>query len=338
MFETEWNQDNRDLKKVLNERDSALKERDLERDKKEHAQLEVIRLSDEISRLKHQLSIKASINTTPTSKSKQTQAKPKASQTPKQAEVQFPQQIQVRHIIPSRTNGWSQNKKFFNDNSGESCTIATEPIIQDGIVYYEVVETQFNERFYSFGVGITDASVVFRLNKEPFHDGHDKSTIGFYNWNNENGVLYHMNEIFANSKFSSGQKIGAEVDMDSQPRTLTFYIDDVEQPDFIFGIPEAIRFWAYIRRPSSSFTVSKFERRQSSSAHRFPQSKGYDIINVQMAYYPCTELHAHSVACITADGFLGQYEMSNIANLSGFSSSGDGEDDTTDGAIRSGWE
>ncbi|KAA6371900.1 MAG: hypothetical protein EZS28_032574 [Streblomastix strix] len=48
--------------------------------------------------------------------------------------------------------------------------------------------------------------------------------------------------------------------MTSDPRKIVFYVDDIEQPNYVIGIPSEIRFWAYIYYKSSSFTVTKFER------------------------------------------------------------------------------
>ncbi|KAA6366069.1 MAG: hypothetical protein EZS28_038405 [Streblomastix strix] len=48
--------------------------------------------------------------------------------------------------------------------------------------------------------------------------------------------------------------------MTSNPRKVVFYVDDIEQPNFVIGIPSEIRLWAYTYWESSSFTVTKFER------------------------------------------------------------------------------
>ncbi|KAA6388590.1 MAG: hypothetical protein EZS28_015882, partial [Streblomastix strix] len=71
----------------------------------------------------------------------------------------------------------------------------------------------------------------------------------------------------SNQEFRCGQRIGAEVNMISRPRRLVFFVDDVEQKYQIINISEAIRFQYCIYQSNSSFTITKFERYSSSSAH-----------------------------------------------------------------------
>ncbi|KAA6389173.1 MAG: hypothetical protein EZS28_015301 [Streblomastix strix] len=50
------------------------------------------------------------------------------------------------------------------------------------------------------------------------------------------------------------------------PCRVTFFVDDVEQPYYVIGIPPEIRFWACTYYKSSSFTVTKFVRLVKSTA------------------------------------------------------------------------
>ncbi|KAA6398410.1 MAG: hypothetical protein EZS28_006064 [Streblomastix strix] len=61
--------------------------------------------------------------------------------------------------------------------------------------------------------------------------------------------------------------------MTSNPRKVVFYIDGIEQPNYVIGIPSEFRFWAFIQRPSSSFTVVKFERLIQFTSQRVAESK-----------------------------------------------------------------
>ncbi|KAA6380258.1 MAG: hypothetical protein EZS28_024218 [Streblomastix strix] len=54
--------------------------------------------------------------------------------------------------------------------------------------------------------------------------------------------------------------------MTTVPRRATFFVDDIEQPNFVIGIPEAIKFWVHTYDESSSFTVIKLERLIQSTA------------------------------------------------------------------------
>ncbi|KAA6374123.1 MAG: hypothetical protein EZS28_030350 [Streblomastix strix] len=158
--------------------------------------------------------------------------------------------------------GHKKQNIFKHDNTEAKCTITSDPIISDGIVYYETVFEKHDGQ-YAFGIGIADSTVVFQPNKGPWDEGNDKKTI-YYRCD---GRLLHINYGPHNQDFVCGQKIGAEVNMISSPRKLTFFVNDVEQQYYVINIPQAIRFWSYIIHPNSSFRVTRFERRSSSSAH-----------------------------------------------------------------------
>ncbi|KAA6368766.1 MAG: hypothetical protein EZS28_035707, partial [Streblomastix strix] len=157
------------------------------------------------------------------------------------------------------------------DNTEALCTITSDPIISDGIVYYETVFEK-HEGGFGFALGIADSTVVFKPNKAPQDDGNEGKTVYYRN----DGYLYHINLGPFNQGFVCGQRIGAEVNMSSSPRKLTYFIDDVEQQYYVINIPQAIRFWSFIYEPNSSFKVTRFERRSSSSAHGVTGSRGLD--------------------------------------------------------------
>ncbi|KAA6372137.1 MAG: hypothetical protein EZS28_032337 [Streblomastix strix] len=75
----------------------------------------------------------------------------------------------------------------------------------------------------------------------------------------KNGELDHLiDNTKGNGSYEDGQRIGAIVDLTSIPHKVAFYINYIEQPNYVIGIPSEIRFWAFIQRPSSSFTVVKY--------------------------------------------------------------------------------
>ncbi|KAA6360842.1 MAG: hypothetical protein EZS28_043631 [Streblomastix strix] len=82
--------------------------------------------------------------------------------------------------------------------------------------------------------------------------------------------------VEGNSPFNCGQKISIEADMKSNPRKVTFFIDGVEQKNSVVNIPEAVRFYVFVRKPGSSFQVTRFERLPSSSARGVPGSKQWE--------------------------------------------------------------
>ncbi|KAA6380511.1 MAG: hypothetical protein EZS28_023962 [Streblomastix strix] len=92
-----------------------------------------------------------------------------------------------------------------------------------------------------------------------------------------NGGLDHITKgISGNHKYVDGQRVAVEVDLTTVPRKATFFVNNVEQPNFVIGFPEAIRFWVHTYYKSSSFTVTKFERLIQSTAKGVKGSKALE--------------------------------------------------------------
>ncbi|KAA6360688.1 MAG: hypothetical protein EZS28_043785 [Streblomastix strix] len=87
-------------------------------------------------------------------------------------------------------------------------------------------------------------------------------TIRYY-WD---GEISHITWGPQNQEYSDGQKVEIEVDMTTVPRRVTFFVDDVEQPNYAIGIPSEIRFWV----------LTKFERLIKSSAKGVEGSKALE--------------------------------------------------------------
>ncbi|KAA6366538.1 MAG: hypothetical protein EZS28_037934, partial [Streblomastix strix] len=79
-----------------------------------------------------------------------------------------------------------------------------------------------------------------------------------------------------NQSYTDGQRVAIEVDMITVPRRATFFVDDVEQPNFVINTPGAVRFWACIFKKSSLFTVTKFQRLIQSTAKGVEGSKALE--------------------------------------------------------------
>ncbi|KAA6401040.1 MAG: hypothetical protein EZS28_003433 [Streblomastix strix] len=88
-------------------------------------------------------------------------------------------------------------------------------------------------------MGIADTSCYFAAGKEPSADGNDKKTVRYWN----DGSLDHISShLKGNQEYSEESKMGIEVDLTTVPRKVTFFIDDIEQPNYVVGIPSEIRF------------------------------------------------------------------------------------------------
>ncbi|KAA6389870.1 MAG: hypothetical protein EZS28_014604 [Streblomastix strix] len=111
-----------------------------------------------------------------------------------------------------------------------------------GIIRIEIIFE--NTGRYIRSMGIADTSCVFAAGSGPSEDGNDKKTVRYWGYG---GYLDHITHwTIGNRIYEDGQRISAIVDMTSNPRKVVFYVDDIEQPNFVIGIPSEIRFWVRV--------------------------------------------------------------------------------------------
>ncbi|KAA6397889.1 MAG: hypothetical protein EZS28_006584 [Streblomastix strix] len=128
-------------------------------------------------------------------------------------------------------------------------TILFDPVVKKGVVKFEVLNIKELEC-----VGIADESVQLNRNEKPEDRGWDKIVMYDYCI----GWIGHIGDsIEGNAAFKTGDRVALELNMDSIPRTLTFFKNDEEQPLFVSGIPAAVR--AHLQMKGDSFQVLKFE-------------------------------------------------------------------------------
>ncbi|KAA6375777.1 MAG: hypothetical protein EZS28_028695 [Streblomastix strix] len=132
-----------------------------------------------------------------------------------------------------------QNIFIHSDEWNDLCTIAIDPVIRKGIVRIEVLFENTGQ--WGKSIGVADASCSFAAGNGPSAGGNDKKTVRYWG---QNGELDHITEdIIRNQRYEDGQRVAVEVDMTTVPRRATFFVEYIEQPNFVIGIPEAIRFW-----------------------------------------------------------------------------------------------
>ncbi|KAA6396178.1 MAG: hypothetical protein EZS28_008291 [Streblomastix strix] len=150
--------------------------------------------------------------------------------------IQSIMQITPVFIIKEPSQGIAEKNKFIHQNKDGPCTVAIDPIIREGIVRIEIV---FEKTGGWRTIGVADASCSFAAGKGPSADGNKEKTVRYWCYN---GCLDHItNDIKGNQEYADEQKIAVEVDMTTAPRRVTFFVDDIEQPNFVIGIPEDIR-------------------------------------------------------------------------------------------------
>ncbi|KAA6365757.1 MAG: hypothetical protein EZS28_038716 [Streblomastix strix] len=256
-LENEVNREKEEKIKALTERDREKTDKEKERDEKlkektraDLAFVEVLRLSIENNQLKQQLE-----------RIEQIQASPKVQLNPNKTSTQkilVMPSSKPKQISP----GTTQTYEFSVENDFNNF-LAVNTTMNEGIYYFEIcVDNHVST--YNFAVGIFDASDILQFN-EYFKNDENKDKIVSYT---NAGFIDHFNhKIYGNQSFRIGQRVGAEVNLDSNPRQLTFFVDGQEQKNCVINIPRRVRFWAYLQENDTSDTRITFEKHTSSLAH-----------------------------------------------------------------------
>ncbi|KAA6360480.1 MAG: hypothetical protein EZS28_043993 [Streblomastix strix] len=139
--------------------------------------------------------------------------------------------------------------KVKQNKDGER-VIELDPVITDGIYLFEIIYEKIRDN-YCQGPGIMKASYAVQKDCNPRR-------------------IYTV----GNSQYSNGQKIGLE--LDKEKGTLHFFIDGVQQPVFVRGINEPVRFYGHIYDNESSFTIVTFKKLPATTTHTVPNEKAVD--------------------------------------------------------------
>ncbi|KAA6387376.1 MAG: putative Serine/threonine-protein kinase Nek3 [Streblomastix strix] len=184
-------------------------------------------------------------------------------QKPKSSSEQVPRGP-IPHIalVPS-TESTKVDGETFTQNFRSDSTILFDPVIKKGIVKFEVQSVR--------AVGIADETLKYERNEEPYARGWDKIVVYDYYF----GRIEHKYKlIVGNSEFKTGDRVALELDMDSSPRTLTFFVNDEEQPNYATNIPAAVR--AFLLVKGSAFKVLKFEALSAPTAKHGAGSRAWE--------------------------------------------------------------
>ncbi|KAA6376587.1 MAG: hypothetical protein EZS28_027885, partial [Streblomastix strix] len=135
-------------------------------------------------------------------------------------------------------------------NYGVIIPLEPEITVNDGIIRCDIQFTQPNN---THRIGIV-GKITSKMNSILYCPGYDQDSVGF---EKTGEIIIHHEWIPGNNPFSEDDIVGMEVNMASNPRTLYFFVNNVQQKHFISGIPEMIRFCGYLNSFNSSFQVKK---------------------------------------------------------------------------------
>ncbi|KAA6375260.1 MAG: hypothetical protein EZS28_029213, partial [Streblomastix strix] len=125
-----------------------------------------------------------------------------------------------------------------------------------GIARFEILNGTKTVRSF----GIADESVSYGRGEAPSAKG-QKKIVEFNNvYIFTNDWIQHFGGwIKGNTEYIAGDRISMELNMVSKPRTLTFFVNDQEQKNYIINIPSAVRIWVFLFLSGESFKLLKFE-------------------------------------------------------------------------------
>ncbi|KAA6367545.1 MAG: hypothetical protein EZS28_036928 [Streblomastix strix] len=155
---------------------------------------------------------------------------------------------------------------IYTSISNNNSTILFDPVVKKGIVKFEVQSIEDLS-----AVGIADETVKYERREYPQARGYEK--IVEYK---QLGYIEHIGDhIEGNAGFeNAGDRVTLEMNMDSSPRTLTFFKNDVEQPNYVTNIPAAVR--ASLPSLDNAFKVLKFEALPAPTAKHAAGSRSWE--------------------------------------------------------------
>ncbi|KAA6399607.1 MAG: putative protein kinase [Streblomastix strix] len=151
------------------------------------------------------------------------------------------------YYIPS-TRNVRVSENILYAKREEDSTVAVGPPIRRGIWHIRL--TFANSGFTrGFGAMSTPISIP-----PSFFPGKSSNIATFHGLM---GIVYHGKTTIKgqNDEWNDGDEVGAELNMESQPRTLHFFIGDKQQRVFISNLPQEMRFFIYLRMEGTSVEI-----------------------------------------------------------------------------------
>ncbi|KAA6401215.1 MAG: hypothetical protein EZS28_003259 [Streblomastix strix] len=151
--------------------------------------------------------------------------------------------IDYIHQVPCLDDVSVNEDIFTNISNVNVSSILFEPIIDKGIVMVEILNLKKIR-----AIGIAD-----------------------------NGWIYNINDyVKGNSQFDSGDHVKMELNMENDPHSLTFFVNDVEQPHYVVGIPPEVRIWIFLENIGESFKILKFQKLLNPVAQHGPGTQMWE--------------------------------------------------------------
>ncbi|KAA6391583.1 MAG: hypothetical protein EZS28_012889 [Streblomastix strix] len=152
----------------------------------------------------------------------------------------------------------------------ENLSVSLNKAISEGIHRVEVRFEKCTSGKYSQGaVGIMKADYQIPYPCGPRSEPHRRSMLNYYG--HVGNVYFNGISTYGNVKFKDGELIAMELNADVG--TLHFFVDEIQQPIFMSGINEAVKFYFYIYNKDSSFSIVSLKKLQIPTAKTLPNEK-----------------------------------------------------------------
>ncbi|KAA6393985.1 MAG: hypothetical protein EZS28_010485 [Streblomastix strix] len=66
------------------------------------------------------------------------------------------------------------------------------------------------------------------------------------------------------------------LNMEHDPHSLTFFVNDIEQPHYVVGIPPEVRIWIFLQHLGESFKILKYQKLLNPIAQHGPGSQMWE--------------------------------------------------------------
>ncbi|KAA6394364.1 MAG: hypothetical protein EZS28_010110 [Streblomastix strix] len=152
----------------------------------------------------------------------------------------------------------------------EDISISLNKVIKNGIHSISVI---FDKCGYLSGyIGICKADYKIPYPCKPWDKPHCQNML--YYWGFDGKICFKGNATGGNAEFYHSQLLTMELNMDAG--TLHFFVDGVQQPVFVHGINEPVKFYFELFFNESSFTVTSVKQLIAVTAKAHPKSKAFE--------------------------------------------------------------
>ncbi|KAA6378829.1 MAG: hypothetical protein EZS28_025641, partial [Streblomastix strix] len=148
--------------------------------------------------------------------------------------------------------------KKISKKNNKYTTISLTQILENDIWQ---MEAEFNNSYNWAAIGIVRDTYNIPADIFPCHAPHRNHIVsyGMKGFNGGNGAMFYKgNNTPGNIAYQDYQKIKAE--FDSEKGTLIFSVDGVQQPVYVRGINEKVRFFIYMYYTKQSCTIRTLKK------------------------------------------------------------------------------